>query len=94
MAHHSNDGHRSRRFRHQRHHAQRRGALHILLPLRVWRVLRQLRHLGLGVRHAWSNGREEGGVAVHCQCCVDGEFHLHAVFVPEGRWAEVCYCDE
>jgi len=94
MAYNCNDGHRSCWFRHQRDHTQRRRTLHLLLPLRVRRVLSQLCHLGLGVRHARSNSREEGGVAFHRQCCVDGQFHLHAVPVSKGRWAKVCHCDE
>jgi hypothetical protein len=59
LAHHRNDGHRRHWLPHQRNNPQPPRALHLLLPLRIRRVFRQLCHLGLGIRYAWPNAREK-----------------------------------
>ena len=57
-------------------------------------LLRQFRDPGLGLRHARPNSREESSLALHGQHDFHGEFHLHAVLVPEERRTQVRDCHE
>jgi hypothetical protein len=58
------------------------------------RLLGQLCHPRLGLGYPRPNAREESRLTVHRQCCIDGQFHLHALLVPKIRWAKVCHRDE
>ena len=89
LAHYRRHGHGHCRFRHLMRHTQRSRSIHLVLPLRIRSLLRQFCHPWLGVCNPWPDYREEGRLAIHCQCRCQRILHLYGILVSEERWTKV-----